>query len=512
VNLLPYSQDFTDASWSKVDTTVSLVSGDIFEITESGSGDQTPYIIDNVTISSGVAHSIAVDVKDVDRGYAFLQWTDATNRFAINVDLSNGSVTDTDTVGTPGVLGYGVIPRGDGWYRVWISAISATTNGYLVVGLSDSALPSWNASAVPQYTISGKKIQARYAQLEEGPTPSSYIPTSGATATRSADTLTAASANLPWPSPVVIGEELVTNGDFSDGITGWTVPEADATLSVSGEVATLIQGSVDNFCRAYQAITCEIGKCYQVSVEVTAVSNTISPRIHTSPAGTPSAPTWLGDSVSSPQVVSGTFVASATTMYFIMMLPSADGASASFDNISVREINPLAVSIQMDGTMTYADEDLAFGNIRFVNWYRASNSDITIDLKTNTGSGTLLVTQDARGDGGAFDTVEGNGSEYSPGINVPFNIASRHGSTFINGAVDGTALTVNPTPTALPDLSATNMQIGYDYMGNIGKLRIWSDDLGDAGIATATIADNALVVGGDFFLTSDGEYFIVQEA
>jgi hypothetical protein len=32
-------------------------------------------------------------------------------------------------------------------------------------------------------------------------------------------------------------------------------------------------------------------------------------------------------------------------------------AVGSIDNISVREINPLAVSIQMDGRVTYADED-----------------------------------------------------------------------------------------------------------------------------------------------------------
>ena len=75
---------------------------------------------------------------------------------------------------------------------------------------------------------------------------------------------------------------------------------------------------------------------------------------------------------------------------------------------------------------------------------------------------------------------------YSSGINVPFNIASRHGSTFINGAVDGTALTANTTPIALPDLSATDLKLGYDFMGTIGKFRVWSDDLTDTGIATAS--------------------------
>ena len=73
-----------------------------------------------------------------------------------------------------------------------------------------------------------------------------------------------------------------------------------------------------------------------------------------------------------------------------------------------------------------------------------------------------------------------------PGVLVPYNIASRHGSTFLNGAVDGVALTANTTPTALPDLSATDFNLGYDYMGTISMLRVWADDLADVGIAEAT--------------------------
>jgi hypothetical protein len=75
---------------------------------------------------------------------------------------------------------------------------------------------------------------------------------------------------------------------------------------------------------------------------------------------------------------------------------------------------------------------------------------------------------------------------YSPGIFQPYNIAGRHGSTFINGAADGTVGTVITTPVDFPDLSSTNFQIGYKYMGNIGKLRVWAADIGDDGIEEAS--------------------------
>jgi hypothetical protein len=74
----------------------------------------------------------------------------------------------------------------------------------------------------------------------------------------------------------------------------------------------------------------------------------------------------------------------------------------------------------------------------------------------------------------------------SPGVLVPFNIASRHGSTFVNAAADGVSATVNTTPVGLPDLSATDFNLGYDYMGTISMLRVWADDLADVGIAEAT--------------------------
>ncbi len=143
-----------------------------------------------------------------------------------------------------------------------------------------------------------------------------------------------------------------------------------------------------------------------------------------------------------------------------------------------------AVSIQMDGRMTYADEG-ASTEIRFWRWRAGSPNQI---LSRIDASGSLVgryITQQTAS--GTYDQTTDSGTEaYAPGINVPFNIASRHGSTFINAAADGTSYVANTTPVALPDLSATNFELGHDYMGTIKQLRVWPKDLADAGIVEAT--------------------------
>jgi hypothetical protein len=145
-----------------------------------------------------------------------------------------------------------------------------------------------------------------------------------------------------------------------------------------------------------------------------------------------------------------------------------------------------AVSIQMDGRMTYADTGIngrhsggEIAEVGYYSWNASSAEWISARLDTadiRTGSVVLRQT---------VGPVSPNDT-YSPGVLVPFNISSRHGTTFVNGAVDGVALTADTTPTALPDLSSTDLQIAYDFMGTIGTFRQFAGDIGDTGLVTAT--------------------------
>jgi hypothetical protein len=132
--------------------------------------------------------------------------------------------------------------------------------------------------------------------------------------------------------------------------------------------------------------------------------------------------------------------------------------------------------------MTYADED-DLQTLMFFRWKEDNDNLIRTQLDTNsTNTGSLRFRQE---DSSVIDDAA-SASVYSPDILVPYNIASRHGSTFINGAVDGVALTANTTPTALPDLSSTDLELAFGYMGTISEFRVWDKDLGDAGIVEAT--------------------------
>ena len=128
------------------------------------------------------------------------------------------------------------------------------------------------------------------------------------------------------------------------------------------------------------------------------------------------------------------------------------------------------MSIQMDGKMTG-------NNLTHIRWFEDADDAILLE----TGTNNFTFTQEA---GGTVDTV--TGGSFTSGNLLAFNTASRHGSGFINGAISGTALTANTTPSALPDLADNNLVLGYDYMGTIGKFRMWDEDLTDTGIAEAS--------------------------
>ena len=146
--------------------------------------------------------------------------------------------------------------------------------------------------------------------------------------------------------------------------------------------------------------------------------------------------------------------------------------------------NSTNVSIQIDGKMTYADSGST--NTALPWRWRLDNSNIIYNRISTSGSRTgqpqFLQASTSSGN----DSVVGGNNVYSAGTNATFNLAGRYGSTFINGAHEGTLLTANTTPTALPALSSTDLELGQLFMGTIGQFRMWDENITDAGITEAS--------------------------
>ena len=141
------------------------------------------------------------------------------------------------------------------------------------------------------------------------------------------------------------------------------------------------------------------------------------------------------------------------------------------------------MSIQMEGRISFSDDNSS----DFV-WQWGStgaSNQLRAQLRRDGAYvGGWTVEQYA---GGVLDAVvEGVPGTYTPGLEVPFNIAARHATPNMNISIDGTALTADTTLAALPDLSATDLNLGYDFMGTISRFRMWDADIEDAGIVEAS--------------------------
>jgi hypothetical protein len=126
----------------------------------------------------------------------------------------------------------------------------------------------------------------------------------------------------------ITGPELITNGTFDAGVTGWTARNG-ATLSVVG--GKLRVTSPNAYGLAHQKITLVAGTTYRVSCEIT---NGTGP-------GNVQVGTGIGTTNYVNAAVSGsnTFVATEAVAYVTLVVNSGSpGTFADFDNISIRRV------------------------------------------------------------------------------------------------------------------------------------------------------------------------------
>lgn len=336
-NLLEYTEQFDNGYWSK--------GADIITPNAATAPDGTQTADKFVAANNNSTHefnfgnsfgtSVFVQSIYAKAGeYSFLFINGVGNSDFTWFNLSNG------TVGTVSSLHSNVTmtPAGDGWYRC-----SVTVTG-------SNAGAGFGASAVNGlYAYQGNGTSGVYmwgAQLEEASTASNYQPILSTfdNAFKAAFPSHTLYQDYQGVTPVTAvgqpvglmldkseglaqGAEEITNGDFSNGLTGW-VTAGDVSI-VSGSAH--ITNTSTYGAQAFQGVSgLTVGKFYKLTLDTEAISGDSSWYIDD----------FLGVYVQG--VTSGQgrhfYILQATATSFTLQFKKFGAGVVSVDNVSVKEI------------------------------------------------------------------------------------------------------------------------------------------------------------------------------
>jgi len=291
-----------------------------------------------------------------------------------------------------------------------------------------------------------------------------------------------ASTNTIYTNSVYIRKKAIGDADtpglYVYFITGGVSTYQAVVINTYTGALTVVTAGGFTAPLAYSGKDC--GDYWRLSVSGDSVDNTTVGWVFYNDFNPTGGSAAIGDQqIYGAQIEAGSTPSSYIPTAGATVTRAAETLTVAAANLPYSSVN---MSMQMDGELTYADGATA-AQITLARWYADASNYIILDVDTDTtATGEINANQNAVG---TLDTVVA-AAEYSPGVNIDVNISSRHTSGAINVAKDGTAATADVTPTALPDLSATNMLLAYDYMGTIGQFRMWDEDLGDTGIAEAS--------------------------
>jgi len=181
-NLIPYSEDFSNAAWSKLNSIITPNQG----ISPNGGNNASKYV------GSTTNQDLRINIS-VTSNYTYSIYIKAINSPFIRLRSLNGSCwfnMTTNTVATNNYFASAEIKSvGNDWYKLSVTSSSFTASNYFYI--HPHATDNTTAE------LNGAEFLLWGAQLEQLPYTTSYIPTQGSTSTRLGETaVDAGNANV----------------------------------------------------------------------------------------------------------------------------------------------------------------------------------------------------------------------------------------------------------------------------------------------------------------------------
>lgn len=190
-NLETWSQDYTNAAWSKTNVSITAAATTAPDGTVSGqtitesTATGVHRVQQNRSLVSGPIYTISVIAKAGSRNWIIVGEDSAGSNAFFN--LSSGAVGSVNGGATAAI-----VSLGSGWYRCSVTYVQSGVTGRVYMGLS-----TVGGGGGPSYTGDGiSSISAWGFQLELESSPTAYIPTTSTAATVTDYTLSGSTVNF----------------------------------------------------------------------------------------------------------------------------------------------------------------------------------------------------------------------------------------------------------------------------------------------------------------------------